>query len=241
MRRTTRDLSMAWLLWFAFPLAAVAGMPAPLPVHPEQVWRMDAAAETRLETISFFIAVLLLCAWAVKGLWNYLQKDFTRLPRLTFGKALAGVVLWGLLFVIVLTMISGARELMTPGAWEKQAWTYRLAASTPAQPEADFVTKRKQSLERLRTALWQFAALHNGKFPSEGRAGEIAADLWEVPEMPGLRYLYNSGLSAAQAPALLAFEPELDPKARWVLYSNGDIVSLGTEEIHALCKMKGRP
>lgn len=37
------------------------------------------------------------------------------------------VVLWGLLFIVVLAMISGARELMTPGAWEKQGATYRLA------------------------------------------------------------------------------------------------------------------
>ncbi len=36
------------------------------------------------------------------------------------------VVLWGLLFTVVLAMISGARELMTPGAWEKQGATYRL-------------------------------------------------------------------------------------------------------------------
>jgi hypothetical protein len=228
------------LLFFALPLVAAAGMPAPLPVHPEQVLRLDASAATRFETISFFIAVLLLCASVVKGLWNFLQKDFASLPRLTFGRALAGVVLWGLLFIIVLTMISGARELMTPGAWEKQGWTYRLAAS-PASHEGDAVGKRKQSLERLRTALWQFAALHNGKFPSEGQAGEIAGDLWAVPDVPGLRYVYNSGLSAVQAPALLAFEPELDPKARWVLYSNGDIVSLGSEEIIALSKLRGQP
>jgi hypothetical protein len=44
----------------------------------------------------------------------------------SFGRAVAGVFLWGLLFIIVLTMISGARELMTPGAWEKQGVTYRL-------------------------------------------------------------------------------------------------------------------
>jgi len=51
----------------------------------------------------------------------------TWLPRLSFGRALAGVILWGLLFFIVLTMISGARELMTPGAWKKDGATYKLA------------------------------------------------------------------------------------------------------------------
>ncbi len=37
------------------------------------------------------------------------------------------MIIWGLLFVLVLTMISGARELMTPGAWEKEGFTYVLA------------------------------------------------------------------------------------------------------------------
>jgi hypothetical protein len=36
------------------------------------------------------------------------------------------VTLWGLLFLLILTMISGARELMTPGAWEKHGSTYEL-------------------------------------------------------------------------------------------------------------------
>ena len=83
-------------------------------------------ARARLDTISFFLVALLLCAFLVKLLWNYLAKDFPRLPRMTYRKALAAVVLWGLVFLIVLTMISGARELMTPGAWKKDGVTYRL-------------------------------------------------------------------------------------------------------------------
>jgi hypothetical protein len=45
---------------------------------------------------------------------------------MTYARALAAVALWGFVFVIVLTMISGARELLTPGAWEKQGATYKL-------------------------------------------------------------------------------------------------------------------
>ena len=56
--------------------------------------------------------------------------DFTRLPRLTYGKSIAIVALWGLLFILVLTMISGARELMTPGAWEQHGATFRLKNTT---------------------------------------------------------------------------------------------------------------
>src|SRR5262245_12398461 len=149
-------LLSACLLLLAHAAPASAGMPAPLPTDPEQVLRLNEPALVRLQTISFFLAGLLLCAAAVRWLWNSLQRDFPQLPRLTLGKALAGVILWGLLFVIVLTMISGARELMTPGAWKKQGFTYRLNDDASRAAETAGRALRRQHLERLRTALWQF-------------------------------------------------------------------------------------
>src|SRR5271170_7855407 len=95
-----------------------AGMPS---------FHLTDVAKLRLENISFFLAGFLLSAFFIKLLWNYLAADWTFLPRLSFGKALGLAALWGLLFVLVLTMISGARELMTPGAWEKKGATYQLA------------------------------------------------------------------------------------------------------------------
>jgi hypothetical protein len=56
--------------------------------------------------------------WLVQGIWIALRGDFTVLPRLTYPEALGVIALWGLLFLLVLTMISGDRELMTPGAWK---------------------------------------------------------------------------------------------------------------------------
>ena len=87
---------------------------------------LSDVARARLSTISFFLVVLLALAFVIKLLWNYLARDFRRLPRMTYPKAVAAVLLWGLVFLIVLTMISGARELLTPGAWEKQGATYKL-------------------------------------------------------------------------------------------------------------------
>lgn len=95
----------------------LAGMPS---------FTLTDIAKLRLQSISFFLVVLLLCAWGVKALWNTLAKDFPKLPRMTYGRALAAMALWGFVFVIVLTMISGARELLTPGAWEKQGATSKL-------------------------------------------------------------------------------------------------------------------
>jgi len=103
-----------WLL----PQPAQAGMPAP--------FVLTDVARMRVETISFFLLVLLITCALIQLLWNSLRPSFERLPRLTYGKAVALVVLWGLLFVVVLAMVSGARELMTPGAWERNGATYRL-------------------------------------------------------------------------------------------------------------------
>jgi hypothetical protein len=109
-------------------------MPSALPEDYSRVFRLSETGAARLQAISFFLVALALVALAVMGLWNYLRRDFANLPRLTFGKAVAVVVAWGLLFVVVLTMISGARELMTPGAWKKQGATYQLQSGTPTQP-----------------------------------------------------------------------------------------------------------
>lgn len=83
--------------------------------------------QLRLQTIGFFVAVFFACALGLKLIWNSLRKDFPSLPRLSYPKAVLLLFLWGLVFVLVLTMISGARELLTPGAWEKQGATYKLA------------------------------------------------------------------------------------------------------------------
>jgi hypothetical protein len=95
----------------------LAGMPS---------FSLTDVAKLRLDAISFFLVVIFVSAWGVKLIWNALAKDFPKLPRMTYWRALGAIVLWGFVFVIILTMISGARELMTPGAWEKHGATYKL-------------------------------------------------------------------------------------------------------------------
>jgi len=105
------------LLLFAASGPALAGMP---------VISLSDLATLRLSGISFFAALILLVAWGIRFLWNYLRRDFPGLPLLDYRRALALVLLLGLCFNIVLLMISGTRELMTPGAWEKHGTTYQL-------------------------------------------------------------------------------------------------------------------
>jgi hypothetical protein len=229
-----RALLIAVTALLAGSCAVHAGMPAPLPENAEYVLRLNDSVAHRLQAISFFLLVILGSAAVVRLLWNFLQRDFPRLPRLTYGKSVVGVLLWGLLFVIVLTMISGARELMTPGAWQKSGFTYKLTPGA-AEPAADPKVKRKEHLERLRTALWHFAATHDGRFPDTGEMSEIPADLWSVPDTGGLRYLYVPGRSVRGSVALLAYEPELDEN-RNVLRTNGDLGTLTSTEIAGLVK-----
>jgi hypothetical protein len=88
-------------------------------------------AALRIETISFFAVLFLLLAVVLRLTWNALARDFPALPVLTFRRALAAVLVLSLLLAVVLTMIAGARELLTPGAWQKQGQTYRLSEPKP--------------------------------------------------------------------------------------------------------------
>ncbi len=106
--------------------------------RPPGYYGLSTLTRERLEAISFFLLGILICAWIAQRIWNSLRHDFPALPRLSFGKALGLVTLWGLLFVLVLTMISGARELMTPGAWKRQGRTYKIVAEpAPPPPKPD--------------------------------------------------------------------------------------------------------
>ena len=215
-------------------LIAEAGMPAPLPTGWTAESRPSsdpdiAGTALRIQAISFFVAVLLFSGWLVKGLWNFAKRDFPRLPMLTYGRALGLVFLWGLSFVTVLTMISGARELMTPGAWRKQGWTYQLAANSP--PIADAGRKaRHRQLEELRTALWQFAATHEGRLPTPDEPS-IDGSLWEIPEYPGLKFLMVPNCKAESTGRLFVFEPNLENEERMVLLTNGFIGSMSSAAI----------
>jgi hypothetical protein len=122
---------------------AEAGMPTPLPSDIAKYLTLSDPARMRLDVISFFLVAIALSALAIQLLWNFVRRDFPRLPRLSYFKALGVLAIWGLLFLLVLTMISGARELMTPGAWKKNGLTYELSASEEPSEEPSTDTSSK--------------------------------------------------------------------------------------------------
>jgi hypothetical protein len=189
-------------------------------------------ARMRLENISFFVAGFFISALLIKLVWNYLASDWTFLPRLSYCKALGIVALWGLLFVLVLTMISGARELMTPGAWEKKGFVHQLVNDRAKQMQ-----ERKERLGALKDALWKYADAHDNKFPSEKSDPALPASIWDVPHPSEAKYLYVGGRRyeerrpGREAPIPVAFEPELFGPERLVLCANGDIRIMSSDEI----------
>ena len=216
-----------------------AGMPALLPSGwtagstPDHVNTgdsvSDGAVALRIQAISFFLAVFLLSGWLVKRLCSLARRDFPQLPVLSYGRSLGLMTLWSLALVVVLTMISGARELMTPGAWRKQGWTYGLANAEPAETNSGRAA-RERALENLRTATWQYAATHEGNLPG-AEEPSIDAALWQIPGWPGLQFLAVPDCRAESAGRLFVYEPDSEGDERLVLLTNGFIGTMRTEEI----------
>lgn len=212
-------MTRLWIMALSIvPVSAFAGMP---------VFRVNEIVHFRLQALSFFLFAFAICALLVKLLWNYLQKDFTSLPRLTYLKAAGFTLMIGLLFMCVLTMISGARELMTPGAWKKDGATYKLDTGGYADP----ALQRRARLERLWVALNNYAMSHDGKFPPHEFVPELPPELW-VAEADGSRFIYLVGLTTkSPEPQILAYEPNLKETDRLVLMSDGKITEMSLRNI----------
>lgn len=208
-----------WLRILVLLIAGVANSHAGMTVYD-----LNDVVRLRLQDVSFFTVLFLVCAFGVRFLWNYLAKDFSRLPRLTYGKSLCLTGLLSLGMLLVLSMISGARELLTPGAWRKQGHEYRLN-ETASEP------RRRQSLETLRSALFLYAQGHDGQFPLHDFVPEIQGKLWESPDANGTRYLYVGGLTSGAATNIVACEPLVFGEQRFVLFADGNIQKLTTSQI----------
>jgi len=180
----------------------------------------------RFQELSFFIFLLLLCAFLFQVMWNYAAKGVDFLPRLNFRRSLCLATLFGLLMLLVLTMISGIREVLTPGAWRKQGSTYRL--NDPAQEPV-----RRRSVEQLRAALFDYARTHDGNFPPHDFAPEVPEKLWESPDQLGSHYVYSGGLTTNNTSSVLAFEPPNFGSPRFVLLVSGEVTLLTNEQIDA--------
>ena len=110
-------------IWFP---EVMAGMPAPPQINLTELTKF------RLDAISFFIILILLASFCVQLIWNYFAKQFNSVPVINYKMALLLIFLLSLMFNLVLVMIAGARELMTPGAWLADGAIYQLQHSPDA-------------------------------------------------------------------------------------------------------------
>lgn len=98
-----------------------------LPAHAGMtVYGLRDIYRLRLEEISFSIVLLLLCSGLFQLLWNYAIKGLNFLPRLKFFQSVCLSICLERLTLLILTMISGIREVLVPGAWRRQGTSYRL-------------------------------------------------------------------------------------------------------------------
>jgi len=196
-------------IWLIAATRASAGM---------TVITLTDMARMRLDALSFFIALYLLISWLVKILWNHFAKTFPALPQLNYRRALSLVLVSGLLFYVVLTMISGARELLTPGAWEKQGVGYRLRENTVTEADKE---DRREALRRLRAAIWSYAEKHDGNAPPGPLCDGIERAAWRFPG--GGLYCLMPDVRPGGGRAILVYEPSRAGGRRYVLLADGTI------------------
>jgi hypothetical protein len=242
MSAAIRSSFLMAIVALAYPGAALGGMPSPTLADVERALGLTDMTRMRLEVISAALLIAMLGAAMIQRIWNSLRKDFTILPRLSYAKASGIVVLWGLLFALVLTMISGARELMTPGAWEKSGLTYHLAGEPPPDVERQ-IAARVGAIRRLGYALREYARTHKGRYPAPGTTSEIPEILWRLPAPSVGRYVYVGGLQDPdhedRLGVPLAYEPDEVGPDRLVLLTDGLTLWLPAAEIQRVLSRRG--
>lgn len=197
------------IAWLATVGQASAGM---------TVITLTDVARARIDALSFFAFTYLVIAWVVKLIWNQLAKSFSSLPQLRYLQALGVVFMTGLMFYVVLTMISGARELLTPGAWEKQGAGYRLREDGRAPLGKE---ERRQALRKLQEAIWDHAKAHGGNPPASPLVEGIDPALWDFSG--GGLYCLMPDVRPAVGRKILVYEPSSAGGRRFVLLADGSI------------------
>ncbi len=198
---------------------AYAGMgPGPITL------KLDTLVTYRIEALSFFLAITLLSALLIQWLWNALAKDFPRLPNLTYFRAFALTLLWALFLSLILNMTTAARELMTPGAWERTPSGLQYQLTDPLKQKD---TDRQKRLQALSDALIAYAKSHNNQFPSHLGQLPISEKQARIADDLDIQYIYFPGRSYPQSkPLVLLYEPDIYNDDRFCILTDGQILKL---------------
>ncbi|MDB5336377.1 MAG: hypothetical protein JWN70_1996, partial [Planctomycetaceae bacterium] len=206
-------MTVIWL-----PSIVFAGMPSPELVVTE-------LGKRRLEEISFFVVCFFLGAAVFRLLWNLVQKDIPWWPRLSYRGTLGLLCVWGCLLTVVLSLISGARELMTPAAWRPKGITYQVSPGGESEiADLNLRGERFRRLENLRAMLWKYAAEHRGEFPiKDAELKAIPDSFWIAVPGTHLKYVYTPAATELGELSPLVMEPEFFDDGQLVLKRNGEV------------------
>jgi hypothetical protein len=156
--------------------------------------RLTSFGTDRLVGLStaLFVAII-VGATVLMYCWNRLVAE-TNWPRLTHPKAIGVTFLGGLLFFLALVMIAGSREgilyelnesskSLQPGT----VFEFDPETLVPREDSSEGrLVVRRESLARLRDALWKYADENKGDFPET-----LPPQLQTIPVSGGVKYQYN--------------------------------------------------
>lgn len=212
-------------IWFGSLFFFCGPLP---PLHAGMTsYGLSEIYKIRVQEISFFSVLFLLSILGVRWLWNLIARDFDRLPRMKFRHAAAFCILFGMATLLILTMISGIREVLTPDAWRRQGNAYLLNSPT-------LMEERRWSIQQLHQALQDYRKDHEGAYPPHDFVPEIPPKLWTTPGARHLRYHYLPVTDTNGPVRPVVWEPDRFGDPRFVITSEDRIVEMSVRELKGL-------
>ena len=135
-------------------------------------------------------------------------------------------------------MIFGAKELMTPGAWQKDGFTYSLTEPDGTAVDRSCREDREAQLKALWGELSRYALQNEGRFPARRDAEVIPVENWSLPNLPTVQYHYLEGRNANED-GILAFEPDAFEDGQLALMTSGEIWIAPYSELAEAAKQDG--
>ena len=193
------------------------------------------AATLRLQSLSFFAVVYLVVAGVIYGIWFQLRKEFPRLPRSGYVRALGLVGLCGV-FVLLGSLVSPRVRTLLGSRDESELNHLDTEASLSAPTQQ----QRRERLESLYRELTTYANQHDGSFPPSIDASAIPAERWETLHVSRIHYVYRPGHTVRDGGRVLVCEPELFDDGRYVLFTAGEMRLMASPELTALLEREGK-
>ena len=203
------------VLLFAGSPRAVFALAAPVTLSKFGIERLIG-----LSTVLF--VCMIVVATVLMSCWNRLIAGMNW-PRLTHPKAIGFTFLGGLPFFLILVMIDGILYELSDKPQPEAVLAFDPVTLVPLDdsPEARLVVRR-ESLARLRDALWKYADENGGNFPET-----LPQHLQTIPVSGGVKYQYH----VTGDDVYCVLEPDIHEPPQLGLTRQGTVVALFNKEV----------